>query len=431
LRTLCNIFIGLTALIAPAFSQTESGQLSLEDCIRLARAAQSAVSVARQETEFTRYGVSRAKSALLPQAAVNNNWIYNSPLPETQIFSFVSLNGIREYVSQFAVAQELDISGKLRAELARAKAERDVAYANLNLSDRDLKKAVTMGYYRVLLARRLAQVAKDSLMETQSFAARTKLLWEKGEVARADYVKALAEVGFRQQDVNAAELEAEVANHGLASFWTSAVTDPLPLIDSLEQPLPTLDSIGGDSTAAASEPPYLRRPEFTLLNAQKTGFLAESRRSRANQYPQANFIFAYGIDSLHVSSHDRGYAAFVNFSIPVWDWFNNRDLGRQFELKAQQVEANREIAIRKYSKEYQDALSRAKSLYQQVTLTEEQTRMSEDNLRLSRILYDGGEGTALDVVAAQNQLTQARTNHFSAIAAYLNAKSDLEVATGR
>ena len=45
--------------------------------------------------------------------------------------------------------------------------------------------------------------------------------------------------------------------------------------------------------------------------------------------------------------------------------------------------------------------------------------------------YEGGEGLALDVVAAQNQLAQARTNYYTAVAGYLNAKADLEVATGR
>jgi outer membrane protein len=428
-RIFCNILIGFAALIAPAFSQTDPRPLSLEDCIRLARAAQSAMTVARQETEIAEYGVNRARTAFLPQAKINNSWVYNSPLSHTDLPSFVSLNGIREYISQFAVQQNLDISGKLRAELARSRAERDAAVANLNLSERDLKRAVTAGYHRVLLARHLVQVAKDSLAETQNFASLTRSLWQEGEVAQADYIKASADLAFRKQDLNAAEMEAQIANHELASFWTPSVSEPLALIDVFEQPLPKIDLIAGSKASVPDL--YLKRPEFTLLGAQKQGFLAESRRARADRLPEANLAFEYGIDSLHVSFHDRGYAAFVNLNIPVFDWFSSRNLGRQFKLRAKQIDVNWEIAKRTYSKEYQDALSRVKSLYQQLSLTEEQTKMSEDNLRLSRLRYEGGEGTALDVVAAQNQLTQARANHFSAISAYLNARTDLEVATGQ
>jgi outer membrane protein TolC len=45
--------------------------------------------------------------------------------------------------------------------------------------------------------------------------------------------------------------------------------------------------------------------------------------------------------------------------------------------------------------------------------------------------YEGGEGPALDVVLAQTQLTQARTNYYTAKANYLNARADLEVAAGK
>jgi outer membrane protein TolC len=41
-------------------------------------------------------------------------------------------------------------------------------------------------------------------------------------------------------------------------------------------------------------------------------------------------------------------------------------------------------------------------------------KLSKDNLRLSRVRYEGGEGVALDVVAAQGQLAQARANYFTA-----------------
>ena len=57
--------------------------------------------------------------------------------------------------------------------------------------------------------------------------------------------------------------------------------------------------------------------------------------------------------------------------------------------------------------------------------------LSEENLRLSRVRYDGGEGPALDVVAAQTQLAQARTNLYTTLARYLESRADLELAAGR
>jgi len=95
------------------------------------------------------------------------------------------------------------------------------------------------------------------------------------------------------------------------------------------------------------------------------------------------------------------------------------------------VEAGRAIAERTFAKEYQGALARVRALYAQIGLAGTQVRASEENLRLSRLRYEGGEGSALEVVAAQRQLTQARANYYAVLANYLNARADWEVASGR
>ena len=89
------------------------------------------------------------------------------------------------------------------------------------------------------------------------------------------------------------------------------------------------------------------------------------------------------------------------------------------------------ISERTFSREYQSALARVRQLHQQIALTREQVRLSEEDLSLSRVRYEGGEGTALDVVTAQNQLAQARNNYYTSVANYLNARTDLEAASGR
>jgi outer membrane protein TolC len=426
------IIIPLIVLAAQAFAQSAAKPLSLEDCVRLAQDAQSSISIAGQESEIARYGFDRARAAFFPQVQLNNAYTYNSPqLHNPEEFSFVALNGIREYNTQLTAVEELDIFGRLRAQLARARADRDAATASFKLSRRDLKRVVSASFYRVLLARHLVQSAKDAVAEAQVFATRTQLLFEKGESARADVFKASSQVAFLEQSLNSIQLEAEIANHDLASFWTDAVADELILEDPLSQPVPTLELLLG--VAGGSQPPtqYLQRPEFSLLEAQHQGFLADSRQARASLLPQASIVFQYGIDSQRWSLGDRGYAAFVNLNIPLFDWFRTRDQVRQFQLKAQQIQVTREVATRTYSKEYQDALSRLKSLVRQVSVAENQVKLSEESLQLSRIRYEGGEGSALEVVDAQNQLTQARTNYYTALAGCWNAKIDLEVATGQ
>lgn len=386
----------------------------MEECVKKAEAAASAVTVARREAEVAGRGMAQAKAGFLPRADIGSAYIGNSGA------SFIALNGVREYIGQFMVGEEVDTSGRLRAGLARAKADREAAEAGVLLSGRDLKRAVTGAYYRLVLARRLVEVSHQALTEARAFEARARLLAQGGEAAQADVVKAASQAAFLEQAERAAELDAQIANYELASFWTAEVVEPLEVEDVLEGPV-----------APPESPPFMRRIEFDLLEAQRKGFLADARAARAQLYPQLSLVFQYGLDASRVAWQERGYAAFVNLHIPVFDWFKSRSQAQQAELRARQVEANREIATRVFSKEYQSALARVKRIYEQIGMTVEQVRLSEENLKLSRVRYEGGEGSALDVVAAQQQLTQARSNRYAAVAAYLTARADLEVASGR
>jgi outer membrane protein TolC len=425
---LVRILILASMMLVPQvflLAQPAGGQLSLDDCVRLAQAAPSSVRLARQQTEIARHGITQARAGFLPGIALSNSYTYNSPLlNDRSTFSFVPLNAIREYSSLATTGVELDTSGRLRATLDRVRADRDAANVSLSLTERDLKRAVAASYYHVLLMRKLVEAARANLAEARAFEDRVRRLTEGGEASQADLIKASSQVVILDQAQQQLELEARLANHDLASFWTADVDTLLGLADVLEQAPPAPE-------APATPAPYLRRPEFSLFDAQQRGFLADSRRARAELRPRTSLVFEYGLDAPRIAIHNRGYAGFIRLDIPVFDWFRSRSAGQQFQVQAQQVDTTRQIAERVFSKEYQDALARVQLIYAQIAATETQVKLSEENLRLSRVRYEGGEGPALDVVAAQAQLVQVRNNYYTVRASYLNARADLEVARGQ
>ncbi len=416
----------LTALAPCAPAQPPSQTLTLQDCIRLAESVPSPVTIARQERDIAARDVTQARSGFLPQSRLINGFTYNSPLIyNRQSFSFIPLNGIREYATLFTVNQEFDTSGRLRADMTRARVAQEIAATSVALTQRDLRRAVTTAYYRTLLTRHLVRIIEDALTESRSFEGRTRLLFQNGEAAQADLVKASAQVAALEQAVNAAMLECDLAGQELASFWTREVAVPVELVDVLD------DSPPPPEPEVPQASPFLKRLEFRLFDAQRKGLQADVRRARSALLPQLGVVFQYGIDSTALRINDRGYAAFANLTIPLFDWNKARSAMQQVRLRAQQLEANRAISERTFSKEYISALAKVKQLFKQISLARQQARLAEDDLRLSRIRYEGGEGFALDVVAAQNQLMQARSIYYTTVANYLNAKAELEVAAGR
>ncbi len=412
--------IGLLCCLASiAFAQKP---LALTDCLRLANSVPSSVTIARQEARIAGLGLTVARSGFLPHADLTGGAIYNSPRPDRQ--AFISFNGSREYITMAHAAMEVDTSGRLRAAYARAKVDRDVADAGLRLTERDLRRLVTIAFYRVLVARKIADAAQASLTEARSFEVRANALFAGGEVARADVVKAAAQVAAFEQLQQTANLDAQLANQDLASYWTVEVDKLLDLEDALPAIAAELPTTEGPGL-------FLRRTEFRIFDLQQKGFALDAKRERAALLPQVFLGYQYGIDANRYRWDERGKALLASVNVPIFDWFRARSLAQQFTTRSQQVESTRQLTARAFSREYETANARMNSVYAQLKSASSQVQLFEENLKLSRTRYEGGEGPALDVVLAQTQLQQARANYYNTLFLYTNAKADLEVAAGR
>lgn len=422
-------FLSLALLLllwqSPALSQSVDQPLTLPQCVALAQQAPSTVKQARQQLEAAQYGQKSALANFLPQMNIVNGFTYNSPLLyDRGVFSFVALNGVREYLTVGNTALEVDTSGRLRGIYERARANREAAEANVAISERDLGVNVAIAFYRLMLTRKLAAAADENARAGVEFQDKVQQLVNGGEASKADLSRATAEAAALQRTASAMHIAAENANHELASYWTEDVAKELILAGDLDEQL-------NAPTAPQASQDYLRRPEFGLLRAQIAGWKADSHIARAKMLPQLSMNFEYGFDANQLESQNRGYAGFVHFDIPVFDFFRASNEKRSFDEQAHAAETKAVILKRQYSRAYQDALAQVNGIYGQLAITQEGLSAAQESVRLSRLRFDGGEGTALDVVTAENALVQAQIDFYSTRADYLNAQSALKVASGQ
>ncbi len=423
LQCLLVLLLCLSATVG--YTQSSTDVLNLPRCIELARNAPSSVKRAREQLDAAKFGEQAARANFLPQVSIVNGFTYNSPLLyDHNSFSFIALNGIREYSSAATTTLELDSSGRLRALYDRARANRTIAETGLAMSERDLDHAVSVAYYRVLLTQKLVASANENLQAARDFETKVRQLVDGGEASQADLTKASLETSVLERTADSMKVEAEMAEHDLVSYWTTGASTRLSLADDLDQQPPE----PGTSSESA---PYLKRPEFRMLAAQIAGFKADARQARAGMLPQLNLSFQYGIDANRVTSRDRGYAGFVHLDIPIFDFLRARSEQRQFQSEARAAQTDLSIGARMFSKEYQDALSQVNGIYAQIAITQRQVDLAKENLRLSRLRFESGEGTALEVVTAQSALAQADIDFYTTRADYLNALTALKVASGQ
>lgn len=419
-----------TALLlsAAVAAHAQAQQLTLNDCVRLALEAPSQARVAELEESIAAERQTAARADLMPQFGVNSSYVYNSPVTNgPNPFSFVALNGVREYLATADTNWSLDLSGRLRAGLALARAGRDLASADLAIARRDLRRAVTVAFYDVLLTRQIAALEERSLEEAREFERMVRARREQGEASQADVLKASAQRSQFEQQVEQARLDARLANQILASFWTADVDQELQLAESLDGEAEPPPAAAGER----SEPEIQHRPELRRFDAINRSYAAQRSIARAGLKPEASLIFQYGLDANQVRADQRGYAAFVNVNVPVFDWFRSRSGVREANYRQQQVQQQRVAAERTFSREYLAARSRVHSWFDRIPLARSELEAARENLRLVRLLYAAGEGPALDVVLSQVQAAQAGRSFYSTVAEYHRALADFAVAAGQ
>jgi len=125
--------------------------LTLDEAIRLANAQASTFQSAILNERIVAEDVRQAQAAFLPKVSAPLSYIYTSPalgLPpgEPRAPSFIANNAINEYEGLVNVSGDLDVAGKLRANLAKNRALLAAAHAGTDVARRALAQAVLLRF---------------------------------------------------------------------------------------------------------------------------------------------------------------------------------------------------------------------------------------------------------------------------------------------
>jgi outer membrane protein TolC len=370
----------------------------------------------------------QAKAALLPSATVFNQFIYTQP-NGTPSGVFISNDAPHIYNQQLIVHGDVWAPGNL-ADCRRAGAAEVVARARADIAARGLIAVVVQGYYGMLAAQRKLANAVQSLREAEEFLDITRKQEAGGETAHADVVKAQVQYEQRRLDVQNAQLELDKAriSFGVVLFPTYGQRFSLADDLTVAAALPAFPEL---QTMAGRNNPDLRAAEATVT--QQTFELSSNR---AALYPSLSFDYFFGLNADRYAVHNLegnnqiGSVAQAQLSIPVWNWGATRSKIRQSQLKLQQARTELTLAQRQLLANLNSFYAEASLASAQLDTLRRMVTLAEESLRLTRLRYNAGESTALEVVDAQTTLAAARNALGDGLVRYRVALANLQTITG-
>jgi outer membrane protein TolC len=396
--------------------------ITLQDAIERARKNDGQFLAAVNGAKSSREDRLQARNAILPQFSYTAQALLTQGNGgRTNIGRFVTNDGVHVYRSWGVLHEDLSPNNYMGTAYRRAGAAAAIANAEAEIAKRGLTVTVTKFYYALADSQRKYATAQSALDTAKHFFDITQ------------------DSEYRQleQAFEEAQLAMESARMDLAVLVFPAINENFSMVDDLDSPVALPPFVEAERMAAREN------PELSVAMETLRGANLDVTAAKGAFLP-AFFVDAdYGIEANAFALHsvnveeqvkgplpNLGYFVTVGVNVPVWDWGTMRSKLHQSELKREQAraelsQAQRQLVNNLYGS-YNDAMVARAAV-------EESRRMAElaaESMRLIGLRYRAGASTALEVVSAENTLTQARNSYDDAQVRYRVALATLQTVTG-
>jgi outer membrane protein len=329
-------------------------------------------------------------------------------------------------------ATQLIFDGSYLVGLKASKTYRELAQKNVTRTKIETAVAVSKAYYGVLVNRERLKLLDANLVRVQKLRDDTKALYDNGFVEKIDYDRVvLTYNNLSTEKENIVRLR-HLSEYMLKFQIGLPVTNEIALADSLS------DAQIKNIALSSEKPDVTKRIEYSLLQSQRNFQQLDVKRFKSMYLPSLVLVGnIYTIEQrpeLNIfDTHERWYpTAFIGatLSLPIFDGF-------QRERKIDQAK----LSLRKVDNELAD-VTNALSLEAETNKTLLQNALSSFNtqqanlelanevVRVTKLKYDEGVGSNLEVITAETSLREAQTNYYNALYDALVAKVDLDKSLG-
>jgi outer membrane protein TolC len=411
--------------------------LTLQDSLTRALMYEPQFLGAVDAAELARQDTIQARAALYPSVGLRSEYLNtqgNGVFPSGR---YVTNDGVHVYREWAVFHQDLSPGTLTKSGYQRATAAEAVARAKQEIARRGLTVAVTRAYYALVNGQRRYATAQIALDQAQRYVTISQNLERGGEAPHSDVVKAQIQSNAQQVALREAKLAMDNGRLDLAVLLFSDFNQNFQAIDDLNlaSALPSQQEV---EVMARRENPDLRAAREALRGANLDVTIAHQA-----YLPTLTVDVIYGLEANQIGwdtvvaldpSKGRvpsvGYFLTGALTFPVWDWGTRRSRLRQAEIRRDQANRDLTFTQREIERNLSGFYEEARAAREEMDLLKTAADLGTENLRLNTLRYQAGEATILELVDAQNTLTQARNAYDDSQVRYRLALANLQTLTG-
>lgn len=343
---------------------------------------------------------------------------------------------------------QLLFSSSYLVGLRAAKTYRELSSKTTRQNREEVIQQVSRAYYTALINEARLDLYNHNIERVDSLLKNTSALFKNGFAEEIDVDRIQVQLNnliserdnFQNQDA---------LSRALLKFQMNYPQDqPIQLSDDIESI--TVDT---NPDVYRADFDYAMRSDYSLLETQRSLQELNIKNKFSESMPTLSAFANMGyytqsdnISGLFKTESDLGeddipglgpdkwypYMGFgVTLNVPIFSGLQRSARIQQAKLELQKIDnqftslkSNIDVEITQMTTQYKNALNTLKA-------QEANMKLAEKVARVTKVKYEQGVGSNMEVVDAENSLKQSQTNYYNALFEVLVAKVDLEKAYGR
>jgi outer membrane protein len=341
---------------------------------------------------------------------------------------------------------QIIFNGSYIVGLQASKAYKELSYRTTNQTKEQIIEQVTKAYYNVLINKERIDLFTSNIGRLDTLLRNTNALFKNGfaESIDADRIQVSLNnlVVERDKFLNLNELGI-----ALLKFQINyPMSESIDVSGSIQEIQVNIDlatyNEGWD---------YKARPDYQLLEANKALQELNIRNKRAASLPSLNAFLNYGYSTQSANigglfktesdiSNENGvgpdkwynYSSYgLSLTMPIFTGLQNRYKVQQEKISLQKINNNFRMLKSSIDLEIEQARIGYDNAIRTLKAQQQNIELAAKVARVTKIKYEQGVGSNLEVVEAENDLRQAQTNYYNALFEAMIAKVDLDKAYGK
>ena len=428
--------LALTAALSVLCSQSVFAatlELDLEETIQRALLTNPSVKIAESQRKEAKADYSAAKSARGISISLNHDSSrggYADNQYDVVTGAFLGKRIGNSHSNSITASLPIFTGGELQGQIGQAKANYRSMLSAEEQAYNEMKETATTGYFNMLNATNMKALRQESVDRLQAHLDNVIAQYNVGIVARADVLRSEVELANAKQDYITASNEYDVAEATLNNIIGTPLGTTLLLKDRLQYEYEPYENDMAYCLAYSEQHrPELKQAEYGVDAAEAALVVA-----RSGHMPKINAVagnYWGGTDESNWPGDDNDHwSVGVTASMNIFDsgvtWSKihaAQEALVQAKENQRQIKDNVELEVRT------DYLS-MREAEKRITTAQVAVASAEEDYHITVVRYQAGVGTNIDVMDAQEALTQAKTNYYQALYNYNTSKAALNTSMG-